>query len=89
VVEAGGLKVLVHHIVTPEFPGEILSRRLQNERPGVVLFGHTHRPYAERHDGIFFLNPGYSGRPRMNTARSVALIEVGATGFSHRFIPLR
>jgi putative phosphoesterase len=88
VAEVGGLKILVHHIVTPGFPGEILAHRLERERPDIVLFGHTHRPCAERHGGVFFLNPGYSGRPRMNTPRSVALIELGADGFSHRFISL-
>ncbi len=30
----------------------------------VVLFGHTHRPYLERHLGMLILNPGTIGRVR-------------------------
>lgn len=30
----------------------------------VVLFGHTHRPYLDRHLGMLILNPGPIGRVR-------------------------
>jgi len=23
-----------------------------------IVFGHTHRPYAQMHDGVFYFNPG-------------------------------
>jgi uncharacterized protein len=88
VVEIEGVKVLVHHIVTPGHPGETLANRLQRDRPSVVLFGHTHRTCAEQHGDVFYLNPGYSGRPRPGTARSVALLETGPKGLQHRFVPL-
>lgn len=31
----------------------------------IVLFGHTHIPYATETDGIYLFNPGSASRPRM------------------------
>lgn len=88
VVEVAGVKVLVHHIVTPGLPGESLANRIRRDRPEVVLFGHTHTAYAKQHGDVLYLNPGYSGRPRLKQSRSVALMETGPAGLRHWFVPL-
>jgi putative phosphoesterase len=88
VVALGERPILVRHIVHPEWPDAALARRIARERAAAVVFGHTHKALAETRDGILFLNPGYSGRPRHGTSRSVAVLEFGPDGWQPRFIPL-
>jgi putative phosphoesterase len=44
----------------------------------VFVFGHTHMPFAEEHDGVLLLNPGSVSRARAGHPRSVAVVEVRA-----------
>ncbi len=41
-----------------------------------VIFGHTHRPFIERQNGVLFINPGSAARPRGNYPPSVVLLKV-------------
>lgn len=43
---------------------EHLKKAAREQNVQVVLFGHTHRPYAQESDGILFLNPGSLSFPR-------------------------
>jgi putative phosphoesterase len=73
-VELGGRKFLVHHIVNPHAPADPLRARLARERPDVVVFGHTHKPFSETLGGTLFFNPGYAGKYRLGLERSVAIL---------------
>jgi putative phosphoesterase len=75
VAQLDGRKFLVHHIVSPHAPDDQLAARIDRERPDVVIFGHTHKPFCETIDGILYLNPGYAGRQRFNLPRSIAILE--------------
>ncbi len=44
----------------------------------VVCFGHSHVPYAERHDGVLYLNPGSPTDKRREPRYSYALLEVAS-----------
>lgn len=44
--------------------------------PRVVIFGHTHEPLLEEHQGILFLNPGTAGQPRYGGGLSVARLTI-------------
>ncbi len=57
-----------------EAPDEKLKRRLARERPAVVVFGHTHKPFCETIGGTLFFNPGYAGKPRFKLPRSVPIL---------------
>lgn len=81
-------KFLVHHIVNPRALSEQMAARIRRHRPHVVVFGHTHKAFAEMVDDIFFFNPGYAGKPRFGAERSVALLHCDAAGIRHEFIPL-
>lgn len=81
-------KFLVHHIVTPGLGSPRIADRLRDEIPDVVVFGHTHKPFAQQFDRTLFFNPGYAGRQRFALQRTVALIEIGPAGIQHRFIDL-
>ncbi len=88
VVVLAGRRFLIHHIVRPESAAESIGSRFLGERPDVVLFGHTHQPFQQTHDGILFLNPGYSGRPRFQLRRSVATLEASLGAGATTFIDL-
>lgn len=42
----------------------------------VIVYGHTHRPLIETHDGRLVVNPGAAGARRFNLLPSVALLHV-------------
>ena len=70
VLELANKKFFLHHIVNPLAPGETLARHLAKAQPAVVVFGHTHRKFAETVNGIFFLNPAMPASP--SSARNAA-----------------
>ncbi|MEY4918769.1 MAG: hypothetical protein RL616_2682 [Verrucomicrobiota bacterium] len=88
VVTLAEKKFLVHHIVNPYAPSERLAAQLQRHQPDVVVFGHTHKKFAETVNGIFYFNPGYSGKPKLGTERSVALLHLDGKEIRHEFLPL-
>ena len=75
-IELGGYKFLIHHIVNPSHPSEILQRLLSRERPDFVIFGHSHRVADQATGGVRYLNPGYSGKPKLGLERTVAVLEL-------------
>jgi len=80
VVELGGFKFLVHHIVDPHTPDEGLQEVLTRSRPDVVVFGHTHKPFAEKQGGVLFFNPGYAGKSRFGMPRTIAIVHCDEHG---------
>jgi len=87
-VELGGLKFLLHHIVDPRAVRDDLKRRINRERPDVVIFGHTHKAFDETLDGVRYFNPGYAGKQRFNLKRSVAILHCEETGIRAEFLAL-
>jgi uncharacterized protein len=87
-VELGGRKFLVHHIVSPRSLTDDLKLRIARERPAVVVFGHTHQPFSETINGVRFVNPGYAGKPKYGTQRSVAILESNGDILNVAFVRL-
>lgn len=67
-------RFLLQHIVDPHEPGQLLQNRLSQHDIDVVVFGHTHRSFDQRVGMVRFLNPGYSGKPKLGQTRSVAVL---------------
>src|SRR5262245_28532618 len=88
ITELGGHKFLIHHIVNPHALDEALARRLDREKPSVVVFGHTHKPFSETIGSTLFFNPGYAGKSRFGMPRSIAILHCTAKGIRPEFIPL-
>ena len=88
IVELGGRKFLIHHIVNPHEPDEALQRQLECEKPAVVVFGHTHKQFAETIGSTLFFNPGYAGKSRFGMPRSVAILHCTEKEIRPEFIPL-
>lgn len=45
------------------------------EEANVVLYGHTHIAHMTNEEGIWFINPGSAGNPRMGRA-TIAIIDI-------------
>ena len=88
VVELDGRKYLVHHIVNPRDPAGPVSERIAQEKPDVVVFGHTHKPFCQMSGGRLFFNPGYAGKPQSGVERSVAILHWEAGSICPKFIDL-
>ena len=77
VVELGEARVGMVHI-----PGPLAGReaRLVARFPGcaAVVYGHTHVPQVERHEGVWILNPGSPTERRRAPTRS--MLELRLTG---------
>ena len=74
-VEFGGNKFLIHHIVDFPVRSQTMLALLTKEQPQIVIFGHTHMPCNERLDGVLYLNPGSPATPRGGASASVAIVE--------------
>jgi len=88
VVQLGALKILVHHIVTPRALTDELKTRVAKDQPDVVMFGHSHQQFNQRINGVWFVNPGYAGKPKFGAERSVALLEGDGKQMAIRFLKL-
>ncbi len=88
VVELGGRKFLVHHIVNPRDPSDLLKARLERVRPNVVVFGHTHKPFCETVQGTLYFNPGYAGKARFGMERTAAILHCTETEVRPEYLRL-
>ena len=88
VVELASRRFLLQHIVNPRSLAEPIRTRITRERPDVVVFGHTHKPFRETIDGALFFNPGYAGKSRFGMERSVATLHCGEKGIRAEYLPL-
>jgi len=67
---AGGVRIYVLHDV------HALSLQPVRERFDVVVSGHSHRPVAERRDGVWYVNPGSAGPRRFTLPVAVARLDI-------------
>ena len=88
VVQLGALKFLVHHIVNVHDLSDVMKSRMEREKPDVVVFGHSHKPFNQVIDGALFFNPGYAGKPRFGQTRSIAILHCEGKGVRPEFIEL-
>ena len=87
-VTFAGKKFLLHHIVTPGESPSRIAAKMTSEMPDVVMFGHTHKPFAQQFGRTLYFNPGYAGKQRFDLPRTVALMEIRDGELSHEFVPL-
>ena len=70
VVEAEGVRIFIchgHQYDVKESPQRLIWAAQERECT-VALFGHTHRQYLDREDGVLVMNPGSLTRPRLCSA---------------------
>ena len=77
----GGKTFLVVHVGRPHDLSETARQLIFNDnKPAVVVFGHTHQPEQIVEDGVLFVNPGSASRPRMRQPPTVAIAEIHPDG---------
>jgi putative phosphoesterase len=87
-LEAVGRKIVVVHGHQVGSPTPRLLRRA-HPKADVLVFGHTHVPLSEEHDGCLFVNPGSAGPARFRLKPSVMVLELMPQGISARLIQLQ
>lgn len=86
----GNLKIFIIHSFSYNknyFIDKILSS--EDEEIRLVLFGHTHKPYKKKVNGITFFNPGSIGPPRYKILPSYGFLkiyEAGSFSIKHKRI---
>jgi len=55
----------------------------------VVIFGHSHEPYALILGGKLFFNPGSAGKKRFSLPRCCGMLEISAQGVYATFLGLQ
>jgi putative phosphoesterase len=88
IVELASRKFLVHHIVDLHRLADPLGARIAREKPDVVVFGHTHKPFCERLGGTLFFNPGYAGKSRFGMDRTLAVLRCDASAIRTEYLAL-
>ncbi len=87
-LEAGGKRILLTHRslspIEPETPDESLRELAQLADADVIIFGHSHVPFSRQVDGIWFINPGGTGRQDDgNTRASYAILQIAPFEVNH------
>ncbi len=79
-IEVGGFRIHILHNLKE------LDVDPRAEGFHAVVSGHSHRPRAERQDGVLFLNPGSAGPRRFKLPVAVAHLRVGKRGLRARIV---
>jgi putative phosphoesterase len=66
---------LIHGYGAPEGLEQRIRKEFQ-EKPDVIVFGHSHQPVNEVKDGILFFNPGSPTDKVFSTSNSYGIIEI-------------
>lgn len=76
----GGVKFfLVHNLSAPHRIIMSNFREINDCRPDMVVYGHTHMPVIEKKDNIFFINPGSLGKDGLTGHKTYAIIEIDSS----------
>jgi uncharacterized protein len=87
IVEAGKARIGMVHIPGPRAGREA---RLLARFPGcdAIVYGHTHVPEAERHNGVWILNPGSPTERRSAPVRTMLELVVTARNLAPTLVSL-
>lgn len=93
--------LMVHKAINEVIPGELERRFPKGESVAqalaekfgtavdTVVFGHTHYPMVEEHDGVLFINPGSPTLPKqIRRLGTVGILELTTEGREARIVDL-
>jgi uncharacterized protein len=64
------------------------QRIIERHMPDAVIFGHSHKAYADTWRGTLLFNPGSAGPKRFSLPRSIGLLELGEDTITPRIIEI-
>jgi putative phosphoesterase len=77
IFEAGNHKIAVTHgFGAPGSLIRILSEAFQDEKPDVIIFGHSHEAFNEKIKGVLYFNPGSATDKVFAKFNSYGIIEI-------------
>lgn len=78
VIDWAGLRFLLTHGHRYHVERSLtnISYKAEEEQVDVVLFGHTHFPYCQKHQGVIYVNPGSLKQPRGFRVPTFVILEV-------------
>lgn len=89
IVEAAGRRIgLIHGWGSKEgLAGRVLTRFGQ-DRPDVIVYGHSHVPFWGKVDGTHMFNPGSASYLNYRGMRTIGILEILDEGMSGSFVSL-
>jgi predicted phosphodiesterase len=54
-----------------------------------VIFGHSHKPTVQKHNGVLYMNPGSAGPRRLKLPVSVGLLHINSKGIKAELVKLK
>ncbi|MFL6214294.1 MAG: metallophosphoesterase family protein [Blastocatellia bacterium] len=89
VEEMNGQRILIRHIFGELHQLDRAARDvIETERPDILIFGHSHRPYREQLGGTLLFNPSSAGPRRFKLPRTVGLMTLAARSIEAEIINL-
>jgi putative phosphoesterase len=70
----------VNEYLFEDKPASLYERLAAAEHAGVLLFGHTHKPWVHEHGGVLFVNCGSVGKPKDGDPRGAFAVLRGTAG---------
>jgi putative phosphoesterase len=71
----------VNEYLFEDKPARLYERLAAAEEAGVLVFGHTHKPWIREYGGVLFVNCGSVGKPKDGDPRAAfAVLEADAGG---------
>jgi uncharacterized protein len=81
-IEAGGCAIgMIHNLGQRKMYAATARSEFPEAR--VVVFGHSHTPFAEETEGLLLLNPGSATDRRRQPTCTVAILTIGEDGAPH------
>lgn len=89
VEELAGRRVLIRHIFGELHQLKAGDKKIVEQlRPDIVVFGHSHRPYRQMLGQTMLFNPGSAGPRRFSLPRTVGMLSLKPSGAEARIITL-
>lgn len=85
-IQIGKYRILLTHghYYNVSLGVERLEQEARERNMDIVMYGHTHRPFYEVHNGIIILNPGSLSYPRQEGRKpSYMIMELDEQGEAH------
>ena len=70
----------VNEYLFEDKPASLYERLAAAEDADVLVFGHTHKPWAREHGGVLFVNCGSVGKPKDGDPRGAFAVLDASTG---------
>lgn len=77
IVPAGGKRIgLIHGWGSKEGLAQRILARFGEDRPDIIVYGHSHVPFSGTVDGTYVFNPGSASMNRYTGSATVGMLEI-------------